>query len=63
MFAAENVRSIRPGHGLAPKYLAAIMGRRAMRNIEKGTPLAWNLVDGVSIVDMKVAMVRSLVGS
>jgi pseudaminic acid synthase len=44
VFTDENVRSIRPGYGLPPKYLPEILGRRAVRDIEKGTPLSWNLV-------------------
>jgi len=40
----ENVRSIRPGYGLPPKYLKQILGKKAKRNIEKGTPLDWDLV-------------------
>ena len=40
----ENVRSIRPGHGLPPKYLTRVVGRRAARAIERGTPLEWNLL-------------------
>jgi pseudaminic acid synthase len=44
VFTDENVRSIRPGYGLPPKYLPEILGRRAARDIEKGTPLRWNLV-------------------
>ena len=40
----ENTRSIRPGHGLAPKHLDHVLGRRAARDIERGTPLAWALV-------------------
>ncbi len=41
---AENVRSIRPGHGLAPKHLPDVLGRRAAVAISRGTPLAWDLV-------------------
>ncbi len=41
----ENVRSIRPGYGLPPKYLKDVLGRRAATNIWKGTPLSWNLVE------------------
>jgi pseudaminic acid synthase len=44
MFTAKNVRSIRPGHGLHPRYLEEVVGRHASRDIERGTPLAWNLV-------------------
>jgi|SRR5581483_3836592 len=39
-----NVRSIRPGHGLAPRHLPAVLGRRAACDIERGTPLAWPLL-------------------
>ena len=42
IFTTKNVRSIRPGFGLAPKYLPKILGKRACRNIKKGTPLAWS---------------------
>ncbi len=45
-FTPENTRSIRPGHGLAPKYLADIIGKRASRFIERGTPVSWNLIGG-----------------
>ncbi|MBN1574480.1 MAG: pseudaminic acid synthase [Deltaproteobacteria bacterium] len=43
-FTSENVRSIRPGHGLHTRYLEVITGRRAARDIEKGTPLTWELI-------------------
>ncbi|MBS4028927.1 MAG: pseudaminic acid synthase [Ignavibacteriales bacterium] len=45
IFTAENVRSIRPGYGLPPKYLAEIVGKRASKNLLKGTPLTWDLVE------------------
>lgn len=45
-FSAENVRSIRPGHGLAPKHLPALLGRCAARDLARGTALAWNDVVG-----------------
>jgi pseudaminic acid synthase len=41
----NNVRSIRPGFGLAPKHLNEILGKKAKNNLEKGTPLSWNLID------------------
>jgi len=44
LFTEENVRSIRPGYGLPPKYLPEILGRRAVRDVEKGTPLRWELI-------------------
>jgi N-acetylneuraminate synthase len=43
-FTSSNVRSIRPGHGLPPKYYAQVLGARATRDIPKGTPLSWDLV-------------------
>ena len=42
----KNVRSIRPGNGLAPKYLKEILGRKAALDIERGTPVSWDLVAG-----------------
>lgn len=41
---ADNVRSIRPGYGLAPRHLPEIIGRRADRDIARGTPLAWKMI-------------------
>lgn len=43
-FTEANVRSIRPGHGLHPRYLETILGRRAVCDIKKGTPLSWTHV-------------------
>ncbi|MFZ5721745.1 MAG: pseudaminic acid synthase [Pseudomonadota bacterium] len=39
-----NVRSIRPGHGLAPAHLDAVLGRKAARDLVRGEPLAWDMV-------------------
>jgi N-acetylneuraminate synthase len=44
VFSEENVRSIRPGHGLSPKYLAVVLGRTAASDIPRGTPLSWDLI-------------------
>lgn len=43
-FTAKNLRSIRPGLGLAPKYLKIFLGREAKQDIAKGTPLSWELL-------------------
>ncbi|WP_278405283.1 pseudaminic acid synthase [Pseudoalteromonas ruthenica] len=40
---AENVRSIRPGYGIAPKHYKEVIGRTALQDIERGTPLSWEL--------------------
>lgn len=45
VFTNRNVRSIRPGHGLSPKYLAEVIGRRATRDIARGTPLSREMVE------------------
>ncbi len=39
-----NVRSIRPGNGLAPVHLDEVLGRTATRDLARGEPLAWNMV-------------------
>lgn len=40
-----NVRSIRPGFGLAPKYIKDIIGKKAKTDIKKGTPLSRDLIE------------------
>ena len=37
----KNVRAIRPGHGLPPKYLDVVMGKRVCRDVKRGTPVSW----------------------
>ena len=44
-FTADNVRSIRPGYGLAPKHLPEILGRHAKKTIKRGTPMSLDLVE------------------
>ncbi|CAH6795450.1 Pseudaminic acid synthase [Vibrio chagasii] len=41
---SENVRSIRPGFGLAPKFYEEVIGRTAKNKINSGTPLSWSLL-------------------
>jgi N-acetylneuraminate synthase len=43
-FTAANVRSIRPGYGLHTRHLNEVLGKQAGRDIERGTPLSWDLV-------------------
>jgi N-acetylneuraminate synthase len=44
-FTVENVRSIRPGHGLHTRHLPEVLGCHASCDIERGTPLSWELVN------------------
>lgn len=44
-FSAENVRAIRPGLGLAPKHIDALLGRKARQALTRGTALDWALVE------------------
>ena len=44
-FTEDNVRSIRPGFGLHPRYLEQIIGKKAKKDIKMGTPLDWQLID------------------
>ncbi len=43
-YTEENVRSIRPGYGLPPKFLPAVLGSRARRALKRGTPLSWDML-------------------
>ena len=41
----ENLRIIRPGKGLAPKYYEELLGRKVNKNLEQGTALTWNMLE------------------
>lgn len=43
-FTKENVCSIRPGYGLPPKELPNVLGKKAAKNIRRGTPLTRALI-------------------
>ena len=43
-FTAETLRAIRPGLGLSPKYHDVILGKRANKDLKKGTPVSWDLL-------------------
>ena len=40
-FSESNVRSVRPGYGIQPRYLDEILGKQAKRDISRGMPLKW----------------------
>jgi len=44
-FTPDNIRSIRPGFGLAPKEIRQILGKRARHAVPRGTPLGWDMVE------------------
>jgi N-acetylneuraminate synthase len=45
MLTRDNVRAIRPGLGLATKYLEVLIGRRVKKDVERGTAIDWTLVN------------------
>ena len=40
----ENIRVIRPSNGLKPKYYEEVLGKTALQEIKRGTPLSWELI-------------------
>jgi len=44
MFTESNVKSVRPSFGLHPKHYKELLGRRAVRNLQLGDRLSWDLV-------------------
>lgn len=45
ILSEENIRSIRPGNGLLPKYFEEIKGKKILKDIDKGTPLSFDLIE------------------
>lgn len=45
VITTDNVRSVRPGYGLHPKHRNEVLGKKAKSDIEKGTPLDWDLIE------------------
>ncbi|MED4882747.1 pseudaminic acid synthase [Bacillus smithii] len=43
-FTKENLRIIRPGYGLSPKYYELVLGRTVKKDVKKGTPLSWDIL-------------------
>lgn len=48
MLTERNIRSIRPGFGLAPRFAPMVIGRRAARAVARGTPVSWDLLGTVT---------------
>lgn len=45
IFTEKNTKSIRPGYGLAPKFLDHVLGKKAKSNMRIGTPLSWDFIE------------------
>jgi len=45
VLTGDNLRRIRPGHGLAPKYYNLLLGRRIAKAVKKGEPVSWDMFD------------------
>ena len=45
VFTEKNLRRIRPGMGISPKYYDIILGKKVNRDIARGTPVQWNLIE------------------
>jgi pseudaminic acid synthase len=43
VLTTDHIRAIRPGFGLAPRFLEQVIGKTARRDISAGTPVAWDL--------------------
>lgn len=44
IFNKKNLKVIRPGFGLAPKYYETLLGKKVSKKVKKGTPVTWELV-------------------
>jgi len=44
-FTMDNIRIIRPGDGLHPKYFDALLGKKSTRNLKLGSPLQWDMIN------------------
>ena len=40
----DNIRSVRPGYGLHPKYLKEVLGKKFTRNCKFGEALEWDII-------------------
>ena len=40
----KHIRRIRPGYGLAPKFIDDVLGKKVKRDITRGTPVSWEVL-------------------
>jgi len=45
VLTTENLRRVRPGHGLPPKYYDVFLGKRVSKAVTRGTPVDWSLFE------------------
>jgi sialic acid synthase SpsE len=45
LITSEDIRRIRPGMGLAPKYLEQVLGKRLSRDVPRGAALSWDVIE------------------
>ncbi|WP_430788221.1 pseudaminic acid synthase [Virgibacillus flavescens] len=43
-FTKDNLKAIRPGYGILPKYYDILIGKKVDNDVEKGTPVSWDLI-------------------
>jgi len=43
-FTPDNLRAIRPGLGLPPKYYETLIGKQVNQTVKSGTPVSWRLI-------------------
>lgn len=44
VFTADNLRIVRPGYGLAPRYHSVLIGKRVNRDATRGEPVSWDMI-------------------
>ena len=44
----ENLRAVRPGLGLPPKHIDVLMGKTVIRDVLRGTPVCWEMIDSAA---------------
>ena len=44
VFTEKNLRIVRPGNGLAPKFYEMFLGKKVSKSVKKGTAVDWDLI-------------------
>ena len=44
IISEKNIRAIRPGLGLPPKYYDKLLGKKVTGDVRRGTPVSWSLI-------------------